>query len=163
MTFSVSRVADRIEHLAKRWGLGVDVHFASTGSRYLTLTADDGTSVVVRISDHADAYGTSDFTIDPYESEIAAVRDWIRQHGARPRYWSRVMADAAERRLRAAGFRVARPTQTLVQVLDEQDCVLAMIDDRGLLFGPADCDEAALRAALERALAPADDGDCLSG
>jgi len=56
-------------------------HTAQTGSIYLTVAAPEGDSVVIRVSDHCDAYGTSDYTADEMlgtdKGAVAFVKRWL--------------------------------------------------------------------------------------
>ena len=55
-------------------------HIAQTGTIYLTLVGRRGQRVIVRLSDHPDAYGSADFTIDPREDEREQLKRWIQLH-----------------------------------------------------------------------------------
>ena len=75
---------------AERYQITVDEHEAQTGTRYLFLLAPDGADITVRVADHADAYASADFTVDPAQDDRAPVFAWIEAHGerkARRRPW----------------------------------------------------------------------------
>lgn len=76
--------AAQIERMAGRYGLSVDRHTAQTGTVYLTIDAEDGESISVRVADHGDAYASADFTVDPQEDHRPAVKAWIAAHGVKP-------------------------------------------------------------------------------
>ena len=125
----ISRTVKRIENLATRRGIDVDKQYASTGSVYITLT-DGDTEIVVRIADHAKCYCRETFSVDPFTGPIEPVLAWIRAHGETPKRWSCTMADAAEKKLIAAGRETARPTSWLVQVVRD-GFVEGGVDERG--------------------------------
>ena len=56
-------------------------HTAQTGSVYLTVAAPQGDAVVIRVADHCDAYGTSDYTADDMlgtdSGAVAFVKKWL--------------------------------------------------------------------------------------
>jgi len=52
----ISRDASRIDAAAQRTGYHVENHRAGTGTFYLTLTAEDGEVVTVRVADHGECY-----------------------------------------------------------------------------------------------------------
>ena len=95
-------ILEEIEEFAKRNDFGFDWMQAQTGTLYVTLDLvvpekyynDDMTSeldkyfengeasrwlktIKIRISDHMDAYGTSDYTISPFEGTWDFVKDSI--------------------------------------------------------------------------------------
>lgn len=69
----------QIEELCRKFNVGFQIQTASTGTRYFTL--EDGTTV--RVSDHADAYATADYTCDPAEDEYKAVKKHIQSIGGK--------------------------------------------------------------------------------
>lgn len=97
--------ARQIERWSERYNITVREHFAQTGTRYLTLTAPDDEDIVVRVADHADAYATADFTVDPAIDQRKAVKAWIEAHGEKQPIRRNPMAVAAGK-LRRAGFEV---------------------------------------------------------
>lgn len=97
--------ARQIERWARRYDVAVSTHTAQTGTRYLTLIAPDDEDVVVRVADHADAYCTADFTVDPAIDQRASVKAWIAEHGEKQPVKRNPIALAAGK-LRRAGFDV---------------------------------------------------------
>lgn len=75
-----SRRIKQIEDLCRKFNVGFSIQTASTGSRYFTL--EDGKTI--RVSDHADAYATADYTCDPAEDEYKAVSRHIRSLSDKP-------------------------------------------------------------------------------
>lgn len=73
--------ARQIEGWAKRFAVDVERRAAQTGSVYLTLISEGGEEISVRVADHADAYCTATFTVDPAIDQRAAVKEWIEAHG----------------------------------------------------------------------------------
>jgi len=73
--------ARQIQGWCKRYGVTADLHRALTGTIYLTLTVPNGESIKVRCADHADAYATADFTVDPAIDQRAEVKAWVIEHG----------------------------------------------------------------------------------
>jgi len=95
----------QIEGWARRYDVAVSTHIAQTGTRYLTLIAPDDEEAVVRVADHADAYATADFTVDPAIDQRKAVKAWIEEHGEKQSAKRNPIAVAAGK-LRRAGFEV---------------------------------------------------------
>lgn len=129
-------IADRIQHRAERRGIDVEASIASTGSRYLTLDAGNEERIVVRVADHAECYCRENYSVDPFTGSIDPVLAWIDAHGQSPIRWSKSQAAAADKKLQTAGYRTARPDPSgkLVQVIDTEGYVVAMLDQRGV-FG----------------------------
>jgi len=79
---SVRSRAARIAKAVQAIGCQIErEHTAQTGTIYLTVAAPEGESVVVRVSDHCDAYGTSDYTADDMlgtdKGAVAFVQKWL--------------------------------------------------------------------------------------
>jgi len=74
------RKAERLISHIKNQGVIPDVHVAQTGTHYITLSGPES-QVKIRVADHADAHGTSDYTVDDiegtYEGAKQLVSDWI--------------------------------------------------------------------------------------
>lgn len=67
---------ERLQRYCSLSNLYTKCHFAQTGTVYLTIESKEKT-IVVRISDHADAYGTSDYTIDDIEGTFNGAIEFI--------------------------------------------------------------------------------------
>lgn len=63
-----------LEKLAEELGLSTDSKFAQTGTVYLTVENAKGRSLVIRVADHADAYGRADYTCDNCEGTLAGAK-----------------------------------------------------------------------------------------
>ena len=107
----------RIESWANAWSIDVDVHVAQSGTRYLTLAAPDGAEIKVRVADHADAYATADYTVNPAEDHRPVIQQWICEHGERSRRRSVAQLRRIAREINRAGWTTAQPTPRLVQVI----------------------------------------------
>ena len=69
---SISKRVDWIIEKAQRLGYDCDYKYAQTGTCYITCEClvDDGMDCItktIRVADHADAYGNSDYTADDCE------------------------------------------------------------------------------------------------
>jgi len=106
----------QIEGWARTWNIEVHGHIAQTGTHYLTLTGDDGDEITVRIADHADAYATADYTVNPAEDQREAIRRWIHEHGSRTTRRTTAQLRRIARELAEAGWTVVQPTSEIVHV-----------------------------------------------
>ncbi len=70
--------ADRFEKLARELGCRVDARRANTGTIYVTVDycrLDD--AIIVRFADHADAYATASYSVDPAEGTARGARAFL--------------------------------------------------------------------------------------
>jgi len=91
----------QIEGWCKTYQINCDVHEAQTGTRYLTLETDEGIKIKVRVADHADAYATADYTVDPAQDQRDSVKQWIRENGSKTDTTSLAAARREYKKLRA--------------------------------------------------------------
>ncbi len=82
LAMSVRSRAARISKAVQAIGCQIErEHTARTGTIYLTVAAPEGECVVVRVADHCDAYGASDYTADDMlgtdKGAIAFVKKWL--------------------------------------------------------------------------------------
>lgn len=68
--------ADRLEDLALSLCCSVDRFTASTGSVYLTIARNE-VEFKIRVSDHADAHASADYTCDGVEGTATGARAFI--------------------------------------------------------------------------------------
>lgn len=69
------RRAERLEALAAEIGIAVRTQRASTGTVYIACEHPRADArMTVRIADHADAYGSADYTADGVEGTDAGAR-----------------------------------------------------------------------------------------
>jgi hypothetical protein len=80
----------QIEGWCKRYDIGFTKTTAQTGSVYYELTCsmvwseandDECACVTVRVADHQDAYGRTDYTVDPETDQSGSLKQWIIEHG----------------------------------------------------------------------------------
>jgi hypothetical protein len=81
-TMSVRSRSAKIAKAVQAIGCQIErEHTAQTGSIYLTVAAPEGDAVVIRVSDHCDAYGTSDYTADGMlgtdSGAVQFVKKWL--------------------------------------------------------------------------------------
>jgi hypothetical protein len=97
----MKRWADQITKYAETADCSVVLHIALTGSRYLTIDhARLSAPFVIRVSDHADAYATSAYSVDGVDGTVAGAKAFIcKRIGT---------TDAAIRRLSRLRRRVAK-------------------------------------------------------
>jgi hypothetical protein len=75
---NINSTVQRFGALARELGCQVDWHLAQTRTVYLTLYHERlSRPLTVRIADHADAHGTSDYTIDGLEGTPPGARVWL--------------------------------------------------------------------------------------
>ena len=101
---SVNSTADRIEKLAESLCCDVERHRAQTGTVYLRIERRD-VRLTIRIADHSDAYGTSDYTADDCEGSATGARAYLLERiGATERHVRRLqrMRRSAARRKSAS-------------------------------------------------------------
>lgn len=72
------RRVKQITDLLEKNNLEFNTHIAQTGTRYFTFS-----DVKIRVSDHSDAYATSDFNCDPYEDEYKSLKKYIKGEGSK--------------------------------------------------------------------------------
>lgn len=75
----IEKNATLLERLLTAAELTFRTQRAATGTLYYYINAENA-SIVVRIADHADAYGTATFTIDPAIDQLNSVIDWLTEH-----------------------------------------------------------------------------------
>ena len=95
------RKAERLIGYIRNQGIIPDVDVAKTGTHYITLDGPDS-RVKVRVADHTDAYGTSDYTVDDiegtYEGAKQFVADWIAKERAESDEFSEELDDFSDRK-----------------------------------------------------------------
>ncbi len=73
--------AKKIESLCEELGFHVASHHAQTGTVYLTIDTSRehklGRELKIRFSDHADAYGSSDYTADGCEGTLSGAETFL--------------------------------------------------------------------------------------
>lgn len=82
------RTADQVYRLLERYGFSnLQYKMAQTGTYYVSgQRPDNGDPFSVRVSNHADAYATSTYSIDPYEGTYAGLLALLaRAFGPKPR------------------------------------------------------------------------------
>ena len=79
--FSRAKRAEQVEKMFDRYSCHYRLSIASTNSRYYSITAPDGEQITVRVADHADAYCTATFTVDPAIDQYPLVAEWVKAHG----------------------------------------------------------------------------------
>jgi hypothetical protein len=107
---------------AQRYGIHVREQHAQTGTLYLTLTPPekpDGSradSITVRCADHADAYATADYSVDPAEDQMDQVTRWIRENGLTPKRRVAIDAQRVREIVRAQGLTSRRRNDWMIDV-----------------------------------------------
>lgn len=88
------RRAERLEALAAEIGIAVRTQRASTGTVYIACEHPRADArMTVRIADHADAYGSADYTADGVEGTDAGARAaLLALRGTTPRALRRLRA-----------------------------------------------------------------------
>jgi hypothetical protein len=77
---NLRRIAENIKTRAEKMGWDIDQEqIASTNTRYITLSRDASFWITIRIGDHADAYATSDYTIDGVEGSYRGAIDFLKR------------------------------------------------------------------------------------
>jgi len=81
---TVSKRVDWIIEKAQRLGYSCDYRYAQTGTCYITCEClvDDGMDCItktIRVADHADAYGTSDYTADDCEGTDKGAVEFLAE------------------------------------------------------------------------------------
>lgn len=71
---SVNSNLRKLEAFAEEIGLTTFAKYAQTGTAYLTVHNPRGNSMVIRVADHADAYGRADYTCDGVEGSLAGAK-----------------------------------------------------------------------------------------
>jgi hypothetical protein len=91
---STDRRAERLEDLAAEIGLAARSRRASTGTVYVTAEHPrTDARITVRVSDHADAYATADYSADGVEGTDAGARAaLLALRGTTPRALRRLRA-----------------------------------------------------------------------
>lgn len=74
---SVNSNLKSLEKLAEELGMNTYAKYAQTGTVYLTVHNPRGNSMVIRVADHADAYGRADYTCDNCEGTLAGAKAQI--------------------------------------------------------------------------------------
>jgi len=82
----------QIERWCEAYGLDCDCDTAQTGTRYLRLSDAEGEEITVRVADHADAYCSATYTVDPCTDQRAKIRKWIQSRGSRLRTRRQMLA-----------------------------------------------------------------------
>jgi len=80
--FSQTAKARQLEALLDRYQLRYRLSIASTNSRYYRIDSDTE-EIAVRVADHADAYCTATFTVDPATDQYLLVAEWVKDHGSK--------------------------------------------------------------------------------
>ena len=82
MSNQVQRQANALKRFLLSEGIGYEkIQEASTGSCYIHVAWKPRLgNVVIRVSDHADAYGTASYTIDGVEGTLAGAKAWIKEN-----------------------------------------------------------------------------------